>query len=99
MHLAYSQLIPPQNNSKFTLASVTRSFNVIKLILEEMYISQKLRTWQKKFGLMSETARNCENNECSFKQNCTLKLFIAFKCPILVDSVKAEILISSKKVL
>ena len=48
---------------------------------------------------MSETARNCENNECSFKQNCTLKLFIAFKCPILVDSVKAEILISSKKVL
>ena len=48
--------------------------NVIKLFLEEIYISQKLRNW-KKFVRMSEPALNCENNAI-FKQNNTQKLFI-----------------------
>ena len=52
-------------------------FNVIKLFLEEIEISQKLRNW-KKFCLMSETAQKCENNAI-LKQNFTLKLFFASK--------------------
>ena len=39
---------------------------------------------------MSEPALKCENN-ASFKQIYTLKLFIAFKRPILAVSAKGEI--------
>ena len=51
--------------------------DVIKLFLEEILISPKLRNW-KTFVLMSEPALKCENND-SFKQINTVKLFIAFK--------------------
>ena len=39
---------------------------------------------------MSEPAPKCENN-ASFKQIYTIKLFIAFKWPILAVSAEGEI--------
>ena len=51
--------------------------DVIKLFLEEIWISPKLRNG-KKLVLMFEPALKLENN-ASFKQIYTLKLFIAFK--------------------
>ena len=51
--------------------------DVIKLILEEISISTKLRNWIK-FVLMSEPAQKCKNYVL-FKQNYTLELFVAFK--------------------
>ena len=50
--------------------------DVIKLFFEEIQISPKLRN-VKKFVSMSEPALKFENNS-SFKQMYTLKLFIAF---------------------
>ena len=51
--------------------------DVIKLFLEEIWISPKF-TNTKKFVLMSEPALKCENNWI-YKQIYTLKLFIVFK--------------------
>ena len=51
--------------------------DVIKLFLEEILISPKLRNW-KTFVLMSEPAQKCVNNAIS-NQNYAQKLFIAFK--------------------
>ena len=51
--------------------------DVIKLILQEIQISPKLRNG-KKFVLMSNPALKCENN-ASFKQIFNLKLIIAIK--------------------
>ena len=55
--------------------------DVIKLFLEEISISPKLRNW-KTFVLMSEPAQKCENNAILIKtmlKNCLLLL----KWPIL----------------
>ena len=51
--------------------------DVIKLFLEEIWISPKLRNGKKLF-LMSEPALKYENN-ASFEQIYTQKLLIAFK--------------------
>jgi len=51
--------------------------DVIKLFLEEIWISPKLRNWTK-FVLMSEPAQKCENNAI-FKQHYTLELFLALE--------------------
>ena len=51
--------------------------NVIKLFLEDIQISPKLRHLIK-FVMMSEPAQKCEN-QAIFKQNYTLELFIALE--------------------
>ena len=66
------------------MSNVLPVVDVIKLFLEEIYISPKLRN-AKTFVLMSEHALKCLNN-ASFKQIYTLKLFIALKWPILAVS-------------
>ena len=57
--------------------SILPAVDVIKLLLEEIQISQKLRNG-KKFVTMSESAQKCEN-QAIFKQNYTLELFIALE--------------------
>ena len=75
-HLAYGAIVPLT-----LLGTPIPVVDVIKLFLEEIEISPKLRNG-KKFVLMSEPTLKCENNT-SFKQIYTLKLFIALKWPVL----------------
>ena len=77
------------------LLEFTSVVDVIKLFLEEIQISPKLRNL-KKFVLMSEPEQKCENNAV-FKQNYTAKLLITFKMAFLAVSAQGEIQIFSKK--
>ena len=54
---------------------------VIKLFLEEIQISSKVRNW-KKFVLVYEPAQKCEKN-ATFKQN----ILLLFKLPLVAVQV------------
>ena len=69
----FKNVSPPVQGSKDLRPVV----DVIKLFLEEIWISPKLRNGKKLF-LMSEPALKYENN-ASFEQIYTQKLLIAFK--------------------
>ena len=52
--------------------------DIVKLFLEVIYISTKLRSWKSFFCCLNSATQKCGNNEI-LKQNQTLKLFIALK--------------------